>query len=92
MFPFPTSGEFLSERRPNVRRFLVFLPLLAAISVVSSGCGEANPGKFPEPKYPGATRDGVTPRIPLDDSKTARLTPKAKAALKATEKLDPRGR
>jgi hypothetical protein len=30
--------------------------------------------------------------IPLDSAKTAKLSTKAKAALKATENIDPRGR
>jgi hypothetical protein len=75
-----------------LRRCLFVLPVFAATALVPIGCGEANPGRFPEPKYPGATRDGVTPSIPLDKSKEAKLSPKAKAALKATEKVDPRGR
>ena len=79
-------------RRSNLRRSRFLLPLLAAITIGASGCGEANPGKFPEPKYPGATRDGVTPVIPLNDAKAAKLSAKAKAAIKATEKIDPRGR
>jgi hypothetical protein len=82
----------LCERRSNLRRRLFFLPLLAAIAGVSPGCGEANPGKFPEPKHAGATRDGVTPVIPLDSAKQQKLSPKQKAALKATENIDPRGR
>jgi len=79
-------------RRSNLRGHRYILPLFAAIIIGASGCGEANPGKFPEPKYPGATRDGVTPLIPLEDAKTAKLSTKAKAALRATEKIDPRGR
>jgi hypothetical protein len=66
--------------------------LFVVTAVVPLGCGEANPGKFAEPKSPGATRDGVTPSIPLDDAKTAKLSAKAKAQLEATKKVDPRGR
>ena len=79
----PLPRGFLSKRRLNLRRCCVFLPLFATLAIVLSGCSEANPGKFPEPKKPGATREGVTPFIPLDSSKTAKLTPKAKAAWKA---------
>jgi hypothetical protein len=82
----------LSERRSNLRRYLFLLPLFTALIIGPLGCGEANPGKFPEPKHPGATRDGVTPSIPLSEAKAAKLSPKAKAALEATKNLDPRGR
>jgi len=82
----------LSQRRSNLSRHLFLLPLCAAATVVASGCGEANPGKFPEPKYPGASRDGVTPHIPPDANKLQKISPKAKAAMKATAEADPRGR
>ena len=82
----------MSERRPNLRRCRFLIALFALIASLPLGCSEANPGKFPEPKKPGATRDGVTPVIPLDSAKTAKLSAKAKAALKATENVDPRGR
>jgi hypothetical protein len=73
-------------------RYLFALLLFGAIAIVASGCSEANPGNFPAAKTPGATRDGVTPFIPNSDAKTAKLTAKAKAAIKATENIDPRGR
>jgi hypothetical protein len=72
-----------------LRRALFALPLFAAVTIVASGCEEANPGKFPESTHPGASREGVTPIIPHKDAKKAALAEKAKAdALRA----DPRGR
>jgi hypothetical protein len=75
-----------------LRCYLFALPLFAAITVMASGCGEANPGKFPESTHPGASREGVTPIIPLTDAQKAKLSEKSKAALKAGDKSDPRGR
>jgi hypothetical protein len=59
---------------------------------VASGCEEANPGKFPETKDPAAARESLGPRIPLSEAKAAKLSEKAKAAMRAVEKIDPRGR
>ena len=75
-----------------MRPYRITSPLLAAVAIVASGCGEANPGKFPESTHPGASREGVTPIIPHTDAQKAKLSEKAKAALKAGDKSDPRGR
>jgi hypothetical protein len=75
-----------------LKQHLIALPFFDAITLLASGCGEANPGRFPEPKDPGASRESLTPRIPLSEAKTAKLSEKAKAAIRAAEKIDPRGR
>ena len=69
-----------------------FMSMLFAIALGASGCGEANPGKFPESKTPGASRAGETPIIPNDPAKQKVLTPKQKAQMEATKNADPRGR
>jgi hypothetical protein len=85
---FTAGGFLIREKRSNLRRYLFALPLFAAIAIFALGCGEANPGKFPESSHPGASREGVTPIIPHTDAQKAKLSEKAKAA----DKSDPRGR
>jgi len=90
---FTAGGLLIREKRSNLRCYLFALPLFAAITIVAPGCGgEANPGKFPESTHPGASREGVTPIIPHSDAQKAKLSEKAKAAMKAADKSDPRGR
>jgi len=86
------GGLLIREKRSNLRRHRFALPLFAAIAIVASGCGEPNPGKFPASTHPGASREGVTPIIPLTDAQKAKLSGRAKAAMKAVDKSDPRGR
>ncbi len=86
------AGGPLIRKRLTLRRHLFLLPLFAAIAIVSSGCGEANPGKFPASTHPGASREGVTPIVPFTDAQKAKLSEKKKAAMKAADKSDPRGR
>ncbi len=72
-----------------MRRVLLTVPFFVASAIVTPGCEEANPGKFPEGTHPGASREGVTPIKPHADAKKSALIEKAKAdALKS----DPRGR
>ena len=82
----------LSMRRSNLKRSHWLMLTLSGIALGASGCGEANPGKFPEPKTPGASRAGDTPIIPNEPAKRKVLTPKQKAQMEATKNADPRGR
>ena len=68
------------------------LVLLLGLAMGASGCGEANPGKFPESTHPGASREGITPIKPHTAAQKAKLSAKAKADIKAGDKSDPRGR
>jgi hypothetical protein len=86
------GGCLFRERRSTLRRHPFALLLVAAIAIVASGCGEANPGQFPEGSHPGASREGVTPIKPFTESQKAKMSEKAKAAAKAADKSDPRGR
>jgi len=63
------------------------LPPVVLLVIVSSGCGETgNPGIVPEPKYAGATRDGID--NPAGVKKT--LSARAKAAAAKAAQYDPR--
>jgi hypothetical protein len=75
-----------------LNRRLNGLLLVAAMAIVLPSCGEANPGVFPEPKYPGASRDGIERPLGKGAKAEKPLTAKTKAAIERAKAADPRGR
>jgi len=68
------------------------LLVVASLAIALPGCGEANPGVFPEPKYAGASRDGIERPLGKDANAQKPLPAKTKAAIERAKAADPRGR
>jgi len=75
-----------------LNRRLHGLLIVAALAIVLPGCGEANPGAFPESKYPGASRDGIERPVGKSTKAQKPVTAKTKAAIEKATAADPRGR
>jgi len=81
------------RRRPNLSRRLGRSLVVAALMIVSWGCGGAT-GTSPEAQKGGTSRDLVEhPLDALGKGKTPPpVPPKVKAALEKAKLADPRGR
>jgi hypothetical protein len=80
-------------KRSNLIRRWNWLLAVAALAIVSPGCGEV--GNTPEPKKTGASRDFMEHPLDAAGKATKPLpppTPKVKAALERAKQADPRGR
>ena len=73
--------NLLVDRRLNLNRRLNWLPLVAALAIVSPGCGDS--GTNPEPKKSSEVA-GSESKVPL--------TPKLQKQLENAKKADPRSR
>jgi hypothetical protein len=79
-------------RRSSLKRGSKWVVGVAALAIVSSGCGSGND---PEPKKPGSSRELV--EHPLDavggEKKPQKpVTPKVQADLEKAKRADPRNR
>jgi hypothetical protein len=66
-------------RRLNLNRRLKWLPVFAALAIVSAGCGDS--GTNPEPNKPVAgaeTKAPVTPKVQADLDKAKKVDPRAR--------------